>query len=39
MKSVVALEFACRELGGDNPGTPVVFLVHLAAKALAFLAR
>jgi pimeloyl-ACP methyl ester carboxylesterase len=25
------VEFAYRELGTDNPGTPVVFLVHLAA--------
>ena len=25
------VEFAYRELGEDNPGTPVVFLVHLAA--------
>src|SRR6476659_7916090 len=25
------VEFAYRELGRDNPGTPVVFLVHLAA--------
>jgi pimeloyl-ACP methyl ester carboxylesterase len=25
------IEFAYRELGRDNPGTPVVFLVHLAA--------
>lgn len=25
------IEFAYRELGHDNPGTPVVFLVHLAA--------
>ena len=25
------VEFAYRELGQDNPGTPVVFLVHLAA--------
>jgi pimeloyl-ACP methyl ester carboxylesterase len=25
------IEFAYRELGQDNPGTPVVFLVHLAA--------
>ena len=25
------VEFAFRELGQDNPGTPVVFLVHLAA--------
>jgi pimeloyl-ACP methyl ester carboxylesterase len=25
------IEFAYRELGSDNPGTPVVFLVHLAA--------
>jgi hypothetical protein len=25
------LEFAYRELGTNNPGTPVVFLVHLAA--------
>jgi pimeloyl-ACP methyl ester carboxylesterase len=25
------VEFAYRELGKDNPGTPVVFLVHLAA--------
>jgi pimeloyl-ACP methyl ester carboxylesterase len=25
------VEFAYRELGHDNPGTPVVFLVHLAA--------
>src|SRR5947209_14231462 len=24
------VEFAYRELGQDNPGTPVVFLVHLA---------
>ena len=25
------MEFAYRELGANNPGTPVVFLVHLAA--------
>src|SRR5436309_15561521 len=25
------VEFAYRELGMNNPGTPVVFLVHLAA--------
>jgi pimeloyl-ACP methyl ester carboxylesterase len=25
------IDFAYRELGRDNPGTPVVFLVHLAA--------
>lgn len=25
------VEFAYRDLGQDNPGTPVVFLVHLAA--------
>jgi hypothetical protein len=25
------VEFAYRELGTNNPGTPVVFLVHLAA--------
>lgn len=25
------IEFAYRELGADNPGTPVVFLIHLAA--------
>jgi pimeloyl-ACP methyl ester carboxylesterase len=25
------VEFAYRELGTDNPGTPVVFLIHLAA--------
>jgi len=25
------VEFAYRELGTSNPGTPVVFLVHLAA--------
>jgi hypothetical protein len=25
------VEFAYRELGPNNPGTPVVFLVHLAA--------
>ena len=25
------MEFAYRELGIDNPGTPVVFLIHLAA--------
>jgi pimeloyl-ACP methyl ester carboxylesterase len=25
------VEFAYRELGNDNPGTPVVFLIHLAA--------
>src|SRR5206468_5600599 len=25
------VEFAYRELGANNPGTPVVFLVHLAA--------
>ena len=25
------VEFAYRELGADNPGTPVVFLIHLAA--------
>lgn len=25
------VEFAYRELGTDNPGTPVVFLTHLAA--------
>jgi len=25
------VEFACRELGANNPGPPVVFLVHLAA--------
>ena len=25
------VEFAYRELGKGNPGTPVVFLVHLAA--------
>lgn len=25
------VEFAYRELGGDNPGTPVVCLIHLAA--------
>jgi hypothetical protein len=25
------VEFAYRELGQDNPGTPVVLLVHLAA--------
>jgi pimeloyl-ACP methyl ester carboxylesterase len=25
------VEFAYRELGRDNPGTPIVFLVHLAA--------
>ena len=25
------IKFAYRELGRDNPGTPVVFLVHLAA--------
>src|SRR5207237_3207363 len=25
------VEFAYRELGQDNPGTPMVFLVHLAA--------
>lgn len=25
------IEFAYRELGTDNPGTPVVFLIHLAA--------
>ena len=25
------IEFAYRDLGQDNPGTPVVFLVHLAA--------
>jgi hypothetical protein len=24
------VEFAYRELGTNNPGTPVVFLVHLA---------
>jgi hypothetical protein len=28
-------EFAYRELGTDNPGTPVVFLVHLIALRLA----
>ena len=26
------VEFAYRELGTDNPGTPVVFLVHLGAR-------
>lgn len=25
------VEFAYRELGKDNPGTPVIFLIHLAA--------
>jgi hypothetical protein len=25
------VEFAYRELGTNNPGTPVVFLIHLAA--------
>ena len=25
------VEFAYRELGTEHPGTPVVFLVHLAA--------
>jgi pimeloyl-ACP methyl ester carboxylesterase len=25
------IQFAYRDLGQDNPGTPVVFLVHLAA--------
>jgi pimeloyl-ACP methyl ester carboxylesterase len=25
------VEFAYRELGANNPGTPVVFLIHLAA--------
>ncbi len=25
------VEFAYRELGADNPGSPVVFLIHLAA--------
>ena len=25
------VEFAYRELGAENPGTPVVFLIHLAA--------
>jgi pimeloyl-ACP methyl ester carboxylesterase len=25
------VEFAYRQLGSDNPGPPVVFLVHLAA--------
>ena len=25
------VDFAYRELGADNPGTPVVFLIHLAA--------
>ena len=25
------VQFAYRELGTDNPGTPVVFLIHLAA--------
>jgi hypothetical protein len=29
--TVGEIEFAYRELGRDNPGTPVVFLVHLAA--------
>jgi hypothetical protein len=25
------VDFAYRELGANNPGTPVVFLIHLAA--------
>ena len=29
--SAGGVEFAYRELGTNNPGTPVVFLVHLAA--------
>jgi len=29
--TVGGVEFAYRELGADNPGTPVVFLIHLAA--------
>jgi hypothetical protein len=35
------VEFAYRELGTNNPGTPVVFLVHadFVPKALEFLAR
>jgi hypothetical protein len=37
------VQFAYRELGTNNPGPPVVFLVHLAEdfvpKMLAFLGR
>jgi pimeloyl-ACP methyl ester carboxylesterase len=29
--TAAGVEFAYRELGADNPGTPVVFLIHLAA--------
>ena len=29
--SAGGVEFAYRELGTNNPGTPVVFLIHLAA--------